>query len=189
MRINSFRNSSMGHELERRGLQIRTLKRGSELTVRTRNSVYAMVVLSPLDQTVLIRGGHHFRSGTEATLLGSSSLEEVHPGRISTLTSLGILANGRGYVTSPVEAIECDCDFQLGAPPPPLSSDCNAKSLHHLFQIVAGGRVTKDGNTFWVCPLGNCRRRIETSGDAELRDRLAIEHSLSHVSRQRRRAA
>lgn len=186
--IDRSRNTSEGQaRCERPGVDISALKRGSELTVRTRNSTYAMVVLSPLDQKVLIRGGHHFRPSTEATLLGSSSLEEVQAGRIATRASLDILANGRRYVTSPIEAIECDS--QSGSATTPVSprgprgprGNAESMALQQLFQLVAEGRVNEDGKTIWICPLGHCGRRIETSSDAELRDRMAIEHSLSHV--------
>ena len=180
-RIDRSRNTSEGQALrECPGVDISALKRGSELTVRTRNSTYDMLVLSPVDQKVLIRGGRHFRPSTEATLLGSSSMQKVQAGRIATRASLEIVANGRAYVTSPIEAIECDSQSRSATPVSPRG---NAESmpLQQMFQLVAGGRVDEDGKTIWICPLGYCRRRIVTSGDAELRDRLAIEHSLSHV--------
>ena len=179
-RIERTRNTSDRQPSpESQSVDISALKRGSEVTVRTRNSTYSIVVLSPVDQKVLIRGGHHFQPAAEATLLGSSSLQEIHAGRIATRFSLDILANGHVYVTSPVEAIECDSPD--GSGPVSKGSTAGSMALQELFQLVAGGRVNEDDQTIWICPLEHCRRRIETLDDAELRDRLAIEHSLGHV--------
>ena len=88
------------------GLHIGTLEAGDELTVRTRNSTYSLVVLRPTERKVLIRGGRFFGRSVEATLLGSSSPLETHEGRVARSFSLEVLANGCGYVTSPVEAIK-----------------------------------------------------------------------------------
>ncbi len=94
--------------LEPSDLDIGALKAGEQVTVRTRNSIYRLVVLCPTERKVLIRGGNFFRSSIEATLLGSSSMQKFQVGRIARRSSLKILANGCGYITSPVEAIECE---------------------------------------------------------------------------------
>ena len=161
------------------GVDISALAPGSEVTVRTRNSTYDMVVLSPLEQKVLIRGGHHFRPATEATLLGSSTPQGVVAGRIATCASLGLMANGRGYVTSPVKAIENGSGNRSASAA--RHEGRRSMPLLQMFQSVAGGRIHQQGRAIWVCPFGHCRRRIESGSDTELRDRLAIEHFVDHV--------
>lgn len=169
------------------GMDISALKAGAEVTVRTRNSTYDMVVLSPREQRVLIRGGNHFKPATEATLLGSSCAEGILAGRIAVRANLSIAANGRGYITSPVKAIENDS--RNGSAPTTKQKGRRSMPLQQIFQSVAGGRVAQGDKAVWVCPFGHCRRRIESGTDTELRDRLAIEHFVGHIhlSASRRR--
>lgn len=161
------------------GLDISALKAGAEVTVRTQNSTYDLVVLSPREQKVLIRGGNHFKPATEATLLGSSCAEGILAGRIAIRANLSLTANGRGYVTSLVKAIENDS--RNGFASTTKQKGRRSMPLQQIFQSVAGGRVNQGGTAVWVCPVGHCRRRIESGTDAELRDRLATEHFVSYV--------
>jgi hypothetical protein len=70
----------------RGGVHIGTLSALDRLTVRTRNSVYEIVVSSPQTGEVMIKGGAFFPSFTPARLCGSSlggsflKLGIVHPG-------------------------------------------------------------------------------------------------------------
>jgi hypothetical protein len=89
------------------GLQIQELDELDAVTVRTRHSVYEMIVLSGDAGQVLVRGGHYFPEFTPARLMGSS-------GWGTFLKRLGIyrglrlefIVNRRRIVTSAVESVQ-----------------------------------------------------------------------------------
>jgi hypothetical protein len=89
------------------GLQIQELDELDAVTVRTRHSVYELIVLAGDAGHVLVRGGHYFPEFTPARLMGSS-------GCGTFLKRLGIyrglqlefLVNRRRIVTSPVESVQ-----------------------------------------------------------------------------------
>ena len=54
------------------GLQIDRLRELDELAVRTRNSLYRMVLLEPLRGEILVQGGRFFNESTRAQFAGCS---------------------------------------------------------------------------------------------------------------------
>jgi hypothetical protein len=52
-------------------------------------------------------------------------------------------------------------------------------TLLDVFQSVAAGRIEACGDHLWICPT--CSWRIGYSPDPAIRDRLAMDHCLSHV--------
>jgi hypothetical protein len=89
------------------GVLVDELAALDRLMVRTENSVYELVVLTPSTGEVLVRGGAFFPVLTPVRLAGSSlggsflKLRSVHVGfRIELNTDAGFI------VTSPVRAVE-----------------------------------------------------------------------------------
>ena len=59
------------HEWEN-GLQVDSLRELDELSVRTLNSIYSIIVVNPRTAEVLVRGGKFFPEYTAAVLAGAS---------------------------------------------------------------------------------------------------------------------
>lgn len=89
------------------GVQVDELRELDALSIRTRNSIYEIVVTAPAKGLVLVRGGAHFPSFTPAKLRGSTiggsilKYGGVYPG-----FRLEIEADGRRIITSAVESID-----------------------------------------------------------------------------------
>jgi hypothetical protein len=87
------------------GLSISSLDAGEVLIVQTVNTRYRIVILDPIEQMVIIRGGRHFPKATEARLLGFSADKKVRIGKIVKGLSLAVAVGQRCFVTSPVKQI------------------------------------------------------------------------------------
>ncbi len=89
------------------GVQIDDLRELDAVSVQTRNSTYEIVVTSPETGQVLVRGGAHFPSFTQARLSGSSvggcvlKRGGIYPG-----FRLELEAHGRRILTSTVESVD-----------------------------------------------------------------------------------
>ena len=90
----------------RDGTRIGELQPLDRLVVRTRNSVYEIVVVTPGTADVAVRGGAFFPSFARASIAGSSlggsflKLHSIHVG-----FRMELLAGAQSIVTSPVESI------------------------------------------------------------------------------------
>lgn len=94
------------------GVQVDQLRALDRLVVRTRNSVYEIIVGETGD--VMIRGGRFFPEYTRAVLLGSSlGGAFLKLGGIYRGFSMEIMFDGTRIVTSPVQAVDS------GVPDPP----------------------------------------------------------------------
>lgn len=88
------------------GVQIDECAPLDRLVVETRNSVYDIVVVSPKDGEILVRGGHLLPDFRKARLLGASAgshgikLLGIYPG-----LSVEFFADDRSVITSPVAAV------------------------------------------------------------------------------------
>jgi hypothetical protein len=87
------------------GLPISSLDAGEVVIVQTANSRYRIVMLDPIEQMVIIRGGRYFPKATEARLLGSSANKKVRIGNLVKGLSLAVAVGRRCFVTSPVKEI------------------------------------------------------------------------------------
>jgi hypothetical protein len=88
------------------GLAIDTLGAGTTLVVRTRKSLYRIVVVNGLRQKVLVQGGRLLPDAVHACIQGSSlggSLLKI--GWIGVGFRLELVVGGRRIVTSRVESI------------------------------------------------------------------------------------
>jgi hypothetical protein len=89
------------------GVQVDELHELDALSIRTRNSTYEIIVTGPDKAQVLVRGGAHFPSFTNATLRGSTiggcilKRGVVYPG-----FRLELETDGRRIITSAVESID-----------------------------------------------------------------------------------
>lgn len=81
------------------------LDAGEVLTVNTNNSQYRIVILDPVQQMVIIRGGRFFSKPTEAKLLGSSADKKVRIGKVVIGRGLAVAVGRRCFVTSPVKEV------------------------------------------------------------------------------------
>jgi hypothetical protein len=89
-----------------RGVQLEALPDFSEVTVRTKNTVYEITVIDGANREVLVRGGKFFPVRTPARLAGSSlggSFLKV--GGIYAGFNMEVLSAGTSIVTSPVQSI------------------------------------------------------------------------------------
>jgi hypothetical protein len=90
----------------RNGLRITDLVPLDRLIVRTANSTYEIVVMTPSASDVMVRGGAFFASHTRARLAGSSlggsflKLHSIHVG-----FRMELVADGQSIITSPVQTI------------------------------------------------------------------------------------
>jgi len=90
----------------RDGLQVPSLAPLDHLLVRTRNSLYEVIVQQPCRARVLVRGGRFFPEFTRASVAGSSlggSFLKLHG--IYVGFRLELCAAGRAIITSPVQEI------------------------------------------------------------------------------------
>jgi hypothetical protein len=97
-----------------KSLRIHSLTQGEAVIVKTRNSSYRIIMLDRTNQMVLIRGGKHFQSPTEACLLGSATGRKIQIGRIVPGRGMGIAVGRRCFVTSPVTEIERQAEGKTG---------------------------------------------------------------------------
>ena len=102
---------------DRSGIDVRELLRLTRLRVRTHNTFYQLIVLSPWKSRVLIQGGRFFAEPVEASLGGSSyggCMLKTH------WIGLGMLMEIYGeeihIVTSPVRSVEAEDDSSLPGP-------------------------------------------------------------------------
>lgn len=94
------------------GVQVDQLRQLDRLQVRTRNSVYDIIISGSGD--VMIRGGRFFPEYTRAVILGSSlGGAFLKLGGIYRGFSMEIVFDGTRIVTSPVETVGA------GTPDPP----------------------------------------------------------------------
>jgi hypothetical protein len=90
----------------RDGVQLESTTRLDTLQVRTRNTTYEIVVISPHSGEVIVRGGQFFPQHTRAVVAGSSLGGSVLKLRgIYVGFSLEILHEGTPIVTTRVRAI------------------------------------------------------------------------------------
>jgi hypothetical protein len=88
------------------GVQVPNLSSLARLLVRTRNTVYELIVLDPVRAEVMVRGGRFFPEFTKAYVCGSSlgggfvKLHGIHAGFCLELHS-----QEQAVVTSPVREI------------------------------------------------------------------------------------
>jgi hypothetical protein len=93
----------------RDGMYIGALQPLDRVTVRTRNSTYEIVVVTPGTADVAVRGGAFFPTFARVHVAGSSlgggflKLHMIHVG-----FRLELVVNTRSIVTSPVQAISID---------------------------------------------------------------------------------
>lgn len=89
------------------GVQIDELRPLEGLSVRTRNSVYQIVVTEPSSCGVLVRGGGHFPEFTPARVCGSTARGSlVKRAGIYAGLHLEIERDGRRIVTSTVMSVD-----------------------------------------------------------------------------------
>jgi len=101
----------------RSGVDVRGLLPLTRLRVRTRNSLYPLTVLSPLEATVLIQGGRFFAETVEASLGGSSFGGCMLKKRwIGLGMRMEIYGDEGHIVTSPVRSVEAEDDSSLPGP-------------------------------------------------------------------------
>ena len=93
-------------EVSRPGLAISALRPGERVAFRTRNSMYRIVVLSPAQQTVIIRGGSHFPRPIEATLVGTTDGVRRQSNWVSIGQRLEVAVGHRLFLTSLLTEIE-----------------------------------------------------------------------------------
>ena len=79
---------------------------GELVTVRTRNSLYRLIMLDPAGRKILIQGGRYLPCSTEACLLGDSSVLGVLAGGVDVGCSLQFVVGDRCFITSPIVEIE-----------------------------------------------------------------------------------
>jgi hypothetical protein len=90
----------------RDGLHLTDLLPLDRLIVRTLNSTYDIVVMTPATADIVVRGGAFFASLTRARLAGSSlggsflKLHSIHVG-----FRMELVSNAQSIVTSPVQTI------------------------------------------------------------------------------------
>jgi len=88
------------------GVQIDKIEDLKTLAVRTHNSLYEVTIISGHSGEVLVRGGKFFAEFTPACLVGSTLGGSIMKMRgIYVGMQMEIHANGKRYVTSPVESI------------------------------------------------------------------------------------
>ena len=89
------------------GLQLQSVEDFSEIRVRTRNSVYEIVVIDHQAREILIRGGKFFPERTSAHLAGSSCRGSfLKIGSIHVGFNMEIVASQGTIVTSTVQSVD-----------------------------------------------------------------------------------
>lgn len=115
---------------------IASMAPGERVTIRTRNSVYELVMLQPTQQRVFISGGRHFPHLTEASLVGCSDRGR-RGGWIAQGRRLEIAVGARLFVTSSIVNVECEAEdagvaLRQAAPPPAMESPVDAPTEREL---------------------------------------------------------
>ena len=96
------------------GLRLTDLLPLDRVIVRTMNSTYEIVVMTPATADIAVRGGAFFASLTRARLAGSSlggsflKLHSIHVG-----FRMEIVADAQPIITSPVQTIEIARDSAI----------------------------------------------------------------------------
>jgi hypothetical protein len=96
------------------GLRLTDLLPLDRVIVRTLNSTYEIVVMTPATADIAVRGGAFFASLTRARLAGSSlggsflKLHSIHVG-----FRMEIVADAQPIITSPVQTIEIARDSTI----------------------------------------------------------------------------
>jgi hypothetical protein len=96
------------------GLRVTDLLPLDRVIVRTLNSTYEIVIMTPATADVAVRGGAFFASLTRARLAGSSlggsflKLHSIHVG-----FRMEIVADAQPIITSPVQTIEIARDSAI----------------------------------------------------------------------------
>ena len=96
------------------GLRLTDLLPLDRVIVRTLNSTYEIVVMTPATADIAVRGGAFFASLTRARLAGSSlggsflKLHSIHVG-----FRMEIVADAQPIITSPVQTIEIARDSAI----------------------------------------------------------------------------
>ena len=76
------------------------------MVVRTRRSVYDIIVLSGEAGEVMVRGGHYFPEFRHATIAGSTfGASAMRVGSICPGCHMELEADGKSFVTSRIEAV------------------------------------------------------------------------------------
>jgi len=86
--------------------ELAALAPGELVTVRTRNSLYHLIILDPAGETVLIEGGRYFPCTTEARLLEGSHVPDLLIDGVADGGSLQFQVGNRCVVTSPIVEVE-----------------------------------------------------------------------------------
>jgi hypothetical protein len=88
-----------------KGIDLATLEAGSDVAVRTKNSLYRFVVLDPVRRSVLVSGGA-FAERTEVRLEGATAGgSQLRLGRIAVGFRLELSNGRRRITTSPVRSV------------------------------------------------------------------------------------
>ena len=101
----------------RGGLDLTELPPLTRLDVRTENTNYEVVLLSPFESKVLIRGGRFFPETVESYLCGSS-----YGGNLLKVSWVGVgmrlevMREGRRIVTSTVQSVDVHDEEELPGP-------------------------------------------------------------------------
>jgi hypothetical protein len=91
------------------GVTLMTLKARDKILVRTRNSVYEILMLDPESGRALAQGGEYFAEPVEAIVTGSTfggCMLKV--GWLGVGLRMEIYANGQRTVTSPVQSLRVE---------------------------------------------------------------------------------
>jgi hypothetical protein len=101
----------------RGGLNVAALPALTRLDVRTQNTDYEVILISPLESRVLIQGGRFFAERTESYLCGSS-----YGGNLLKVSWVGVgmrlevMRDGRRIVTSTIQSVQVADDTDLPGP-------------------------------------------------------------------------
>jgi hypothetical protein len=88
------------------GIHIQACSPLEHLVVETRNSVYDIVVVSPKDGKVLVRGGRLFPDFRKAQFVGATAgRHTVKPLAVYVGLCVELFVDGRSVTTSPVAAV------------------------------------------------------------------------------------
>ncbi len=99
------------------GVDLAELPTLTRLLVRTQNTVYQVILLSPGESKVLIQGGRFFAEPTESYLCGSS-----YGGNLLKVSWVGlgmrieVMREGRRIVTSSVQSVHVVDDSDIPGP-------------------------------------------------------------------------
>jgi hypothetical protein len=88
------------------GLAIEDMAPRERLTVRTSNSRYDVIVVSPTTGDVLIRGGARFQHFTSGRVIGSSDGDCLMRRQIRVGSRVALSCDDGAFLTSCVEEIE-----------------------------------------------------------------------------------